>query len=66
METAIFKMKTGPQLRWHHTKSSDCQVKVRDAPSNLYGVNVTKAVIGAYMLQRLLVQQLILSDELLH
>ena len=29
--------------------SSDCQVRVRGAPSRLYGVNVTKAVIGAYM-----------------
>ena len=27
----------------------DCQVRVRGAPSNVYGVNVTKAVIGAYM-----------------
>ena len=35
--------------RWHCTKSSDCQVRVRGAQSNLYGVNVTKAVIGAYM-----------------
>ena len=35
--------------RWHCTKSSDCQVRVRGAPSNVYGVNVTKAVIGAYM-----------------
>ena len=35
--------------RWHCTKSSDCQVGVRGAPSNLYGVHVTKAVIGAYM-----------------
>ena len=35
--------------RWHCTKSSDCQVRVRGAPSNCYGVNVTKAVIGAYM-----------------
>ena len=35
--------------RWHFTKSSDCQVRVRGAPSHLYGVNVTKAVIGAYM-----------------
>ena len=36
-------------LRWHCTKSSDCQVSVGGATSNLYGVNVTKAVIGAYM-----------------
>ena len=36
-------------LRWHCTKSSDCQVRVRGAQSNLYGVNVTKAVIGTYM-----------------
>ena len=35
--------------RWHCTKSSDCQVRVRGAPSNVYGVNVMKAVIGAYM-----------------
>ena len=35
--------------RWHCTKSSDFQVRVGGAPSNLYGVNVTKAVIGAYM-----------------
>ena len=35
--------------RWHCTKSSDCQVRVRGAPSNLYGVNVTKAVIGVYI-----------------
>ena len=27
----------------------NCQVRVRGASSNLYGVNVTKAVIGAYM-----------------
>ena len=33
-------------FRWHCTKSSDCQVRVRGEPSNLYGVNVTKAVIG--------------------
>ena len=37
--------------RWHCTKSSDCQVRVRGAPWNVYGVNVTKAVIGAYMWQ---------------
>ena len=36
-------------FRWHCTKSSDWQVRVRGAPSNLYGVNVTKAAIGAYM-----------------
>ena len=42
--------------RWHCTKSSDCQVRVRGAPSNVYGVNVTKAVIGAYMWQWWLVQ----------
>ena len=36
-------------LKEHLTKSSDCQVRVGGAPSNLYGVNVTKAVIGAYM-----------------
>ena len=35
--------------RWHCTKSSDCQVRVRGAPSNCYGVNITKAVIGTYM-----------------
>ena len=35
------------EYRWHCTKSSDCQVRVRGAPSNLYGVNVKKAVIGA-------------------
>ena len=40
---------TGDGFRWHCTKSSDCQVRVRGAPSNLYGVNVTKAVIGAYV-----------------
>ena len=45
-----------PSLRWHCTKSSDCQVRVRGAPSNVYGVNVTKAVIGAYMWQWWLVQ----------
>ena len=28
---------------------NDCQVRVGGAPLNLYGVNVTKAVIGAYM-----------------
>ena len=37
------------KYRWHCTKSSDCQVRVRGARSNVYGVNVTKAVIGAYM-----------------
>ena len=42
--------------RWHCTKWSDCQVRVRGAPSNVYGVNVTKAVIGAYMWQWWLVQ----------
>ena len=42
--------------RWHCTKSSDCQVRVRGAPSNVYGVNLTKAVIGAYMWQWWLVQ----------
>ena len=26
-----------------------CQLRVGGAPSNVYGVNVTKAVIGAYM-----------------
>ena len=36
-------------LRWHCIKTSDCQVRVRGAPSNVYGVNVTKAVTGAYM-----------------
>ena len=45
-----------PLYRWHCTKSSDCQVRVRGAPSNVYGVNVTKAVIGAYMWQWWLVQ----------
>ena len=29
-------------IRLHCTKSSDCRVRVRGAPSNLYGVNVTK------------------------
>ena len=43
-------------LRWHCTKWSDCQVRVRGAPWNVYGVNVTKAVIGAYMWQWWLVQ----------
>ena len=36
-------------LRWHCTKSSDYQVRVRGAPSNCYGVNVMQAVSGAYM-----------------
>ena len=53
-------------LRWHCTKSSDGQVRVLGAPSNLYDepshhertllprsyislLNVTQAVIGAYM-----------------
>ena len=40
--------------RWHCIKSSDCQVRVRSAPSNLYGVNATK--VGAYMWQWWLVQ----------
>ena len=31
--------------RWHCTKSSDCQVRVRGAPWNCYGVNVTNAYI---------------------
>ena len=44
------------KLWWHCTRSSDCQVRVRGAPSNVYGVNVTKAVIGAYMWQWWLVQ----------
>ena len=39
-----------------HISSSDCQVRVRSAPWNLYGVNVTKAVIGSYMWQWWLVQ----------
>ena len=39
----------GNCIGWHCTKSSDCQVRVRGASSNLYGVNVTKAVIGEYM-----------------
>ena len=43
-------------FRWHCTKSSDCQVRVRGAPWNLYGVNVSTAVIGAYMWQWWLVQ----------
>ena len=38
-------------IRWHCIKSSDCQVRVGGAPWNYYGVNVTKAVIGAYMWQ---------------
>ena len=36
-------------LRLHRTKSHDFQVRVRGAQSNVQGVNVTKAVIGAYM-----------------
>ena len=49
--------KNAPSLsRWHWTKSSDCQVRVRGAPSNLYGMNVRKAVISAYMWQWWLVQ----------
>ena len=35
--------------RWHCTNSSDCQVRVGGAPWNCYGVNIMKAVIGAYM-----------------
>ena len=50
------KLKSDHMYRWHCTKSSDCQVRVRGAPSNVYGVNVTKAVIGAYMWQWWLVQ----------
>ena len=47
---ALFSLtEFGCSIRWHCTKSSDCQVRVRGAPSNVYGVNVTKAVIGAYM-----------------
>ena len=42
--------------RWHCTKSSDCQVRVRGVPSNCYRVNVTKVVIGAYMWHWWLVQ----------
>ena len=36
-------------MRWHCTKSSDCRVRVQGAPSNVYGVNVMKVVIGVYM-----------------
>ena len=44
-----FRLAARVLLWWHCTKSSDCQVRVRGAPSNVYRVNVTKAVIGAYM-----------------
>ena len=47
---------TVPAFRWHWSISGDCQVRVGGAPWNCYGVNVTKAVIGAYMWQWWLVQ----------
>ena len=34
---------------WLEREITQCQVRVRSTPSNLYGVNVTKAVIGACM-----------------
>ena len=45
----VFRADDRPS-RWHCTKSSDCQVRGRGAPSNLHGVNGTKAAIGAYIM----------------
>ena len=47
----LYTWKTLIALWWHCTKSSDCQVRVWGAPWNCYGVNLTKALIGAYMWQ---------------
>ena len=44
-----FSFDSDADYRWHCTKSHDCKVRVGGAPSNVYGVNVTKAVIGEYM-----------------
>ena len=69
LDTSFVLQETINHYRWHCTNSSDCQVRVLGAPSNCYGVNVTKVVIGAYTCadtSTLCIQWLLLSDELLH